>query len=284
MAAISGLDLLMVTATTAGLLLVVVGIPWWLARRDRSLFCAALLATLAGLAASVALQYLINSPRPATASALLPQPPLPSYPSGHAVLVAAQLGVLAAYRWRVALALLPLGLLVSGSRVYLGHHVPIDVVGGLILGAALATGLVSRSRSGRSDPWRLRWLLWPQVGLVLVISLAAYTGTLASVHQPWLRIPGIDKVLHLVLFGALAFGTHFALRGRTLALRTQRIPLAVLLPLAAACLDEIVQAATPHRTADLGDLVADVAGLWLFTRVAQCLSARRQPAPLSAAD
>ena len=47
--------------------------------------------------------------------------------------------------------------------------------------------LTRLARSPHDDPWRLRWLLWPQAGFVVAITLVAYTGILARV--PWLPVP-----------------------------------------------------------------------------------------------
>ena len=146
-----------------------------------------------------------------------------------------------------------------------------------LAGAALATGLVlgarQRALAARDDPWRWRWLLWPQLGLVLAVTLAAYTGAFAGGRVPLLRVPGMDKALHFLSFGSLALGTWFATRGRTLRVGALRVPLAVLLPLLLAVAEELVQAASPHRSADPLDLLADLLGLLLFWRIGLRLTA-----------
>ena len=65
--------------------------------------------------------------------------PGPGFPSGHAQGAATFWGISALYvrrRWFTAVALL-LICLISLSRIYLGVHLPIDVLGGLALGALL---------------------------------------------------------------------------------------------------------------------------------------------------
>ncbi len=274
----AALDILMIAASTVGFVGIAVGVPWWLMRRDRALGRTAVGAMGVGLLVSLALQLLVLRPRPVPIELLLPAPPLPSFPSGHAVLMAVALVVLGAHRRRLALALAPLAGLVALSRVYVGHHHLSDVVGGLLLGLGLALGMVVRLRAGPDDPWRLRWVLWPQVGLVLAVTVVAYTGAFSRGDLVWLQWPGMDKVLHFGLFGFVALGMHFALRGRTVAVGPLRIPLAIVLPLCGAIGEELVQGLSPHRTADPFDLLADLLGLILFAWIGRTLtSTSRRP-------
>lgn len=272
------LDAVMIAASTAGLLGLAVGAPWWLLRRDRALGRTAAATMLVGLGVTVVLQLLVLRPRPVAAALLLPRPPLPAYPSGHAVLAAIAVVMLAAHRRRLGLALVPLAALVAVSRVYVGHHHPSDVIGGGIVGLGLALGAWVRARAPLHDPWRLRWVLWPQLGLVLSVSLVAYTGVFARGHLGWLRLPGMDKALHLLMFGLLALGTYFATRDRRLRLGPLRVPLAVLVPLTGALVEELLQATSAHRTADPLDLLADLTGMLVFWRIGRWItSAPRHP-------
>lgn len=269
------LDMLMIVASTAGLLGLAIGLPWWLGRHDRPLGQTAGVTMVVGLGLTLVLQLLVQRPRPTDAALLLPLPPLPAFPSGHAVLASIAVVMLIAHRRRWGVALVPIAALVAVSRIYVGHHYPSDVLGGAIVGAGLALGAVARARAAPDDPWRLRWLLWPQLGLVLAISLVAYTGVFAQGHLVWLRLPGMDKALHFLMFGLLALGTCLATRDRTLTLGPCRIPLAVLVPLLGALAEELVQAMSPHRTADPLDLLADLLGMIVFWRLGRRLASRR---------
>ncbi len=255
----------MVLATTVGLVGLTLGIPIGLRRRTPSSARAAVVAMAAGLGMTLTLQLMSQRPRPAFADALLPLPPLPSFPSGHVVLVVTAVLVLGVTHRRLAWALTPVVLLVALSRVHVGHHYPTDVLGGVLVGVGVGLGAREWMAARRDDPWRWRFILWPQLGLVTAISLVAYTGALSGGRVAWLGVPGMDKVLHFTLFGLLALGVHLHTRGRTVA--GGRIPLAVLVPLLGATLEELVQATSPHRSADLADLLADLLGMLLFWRV-----------------
>ena len=259
----------MVGATTLGFVVVALGLPLWVGRVDPKLGRACVWTMVLGLGATLGLQALTDVPRPPPALTWLPTPPLGSFPSGHAVLMGIALAVTAAHHRATALCMLPLAIVVAYSRVELGHHHPVDLWAGASIGVGLGIAAAGLTYSPRADPWRWRWLLWPQLGFVVAITLIAYTGALSG--APWLALPGTDKLLHFLLFGALAFGTHFLLRGRS----WRGVPFAVALPLIGALAEELVQTTSPHRTADPIDLLADLLGLLVFWRIATWVSRRR---------
>lgn len=76
------------------------------------------------------------------------------YPSGHAAVSAALTVVVAAHlskRW--AIAALGLGLAVIFGRMYVGAHLPLDVVGGAALGTVVGSivNLLIRPRQPEED-------------------------------------------------------------------------------------------------------------------------------------
>ena len=118
--------------------------------------------------------------------------------------------------------------------------------------------------------------------LLLGIVGAADLGALAPLVHGLHRVPLGDKVAHLVLaIGLGYFAASFA-RRPALRLATVRVPLATLVVLAVAVVEEASQRFVAGRTFDLLDLAADFAGLAVGTglalrRAAGASSSRTDP-------
>jgi membrane-associated phospholipid phosphatase len=199
----------------------------------------------------VELQFILLRPRPTPTLAGWPAPPTPSFPSGHAALVAALATMALLGRWRGRHAGLVYAAGVAISRVYLGHHHPADVLMGAAVGAAVG-GLIHGRLLAQPDlrpGWS--WWLWPQAAVVL---LGILTATLGLSRFEWLRLPGADKTLHFVLFGLFSLFASGYLRRWGSAKVSATI--AVL-----ATLEELSQAFVPTRTFDLGDLACTLSGI-----------------------
>jgi undecaprenyl-diphosphatase len=91
---------------------------------------------------------LLVYPRPAP---LVHDPHTYAFPSGHATTSFACATVLARFWPRAAPAFFVLATAIAFSRVYVGVHWPLDVIGGAVLGVAIALllPLVTRKRSWR---------------------------------------------------------------------------------------------------------------------------------------
>ncbi|MBI3872025.1 MAG: phosphatase PAP2 family protein [candidate division Zixibacteria bacterium] len=70
-----------------------------------------------------------------------------SFPSGHATGTMAAAVFIGSFYRRGLWPLLALSFLISYSRIYLGIHYPLDVVGGWVLGGTMATGAVLLHRT-----------------------------------------------------------------------------------------------------------------------------------------
>ena len=95
----------------------------------------------------------------------------PGFPSGHAQASTAFWGYLAvrirrAWFWAVAILIV---VLISITRIYLGVHVPVDVIGGVLIGVGVvvAARAVDRAVDGSTVPF------WPAFVAGLALPLAA---------------------------------------------------------------------------------------------------------------
>jgi undecaprenyl-diphosphatase len=110
---------------------------------------------------SAELRGAIGRPRPPRRfpeiQTLVPLPHDASFPSGHASTSFACAVVLAASTSsrRLRALLLSLAALISLSRVYVGVHYPLDVIGGAALGTAIGLALVVLARALGSRLGRL---------------------------------------------------------------------------------------------------------------------------------
>jgi undecaprenyl-diphosphatase len=112
--------------------------PWF--------FVALVTATLAADGLSYVLRQLIGRDRPPLVYAdprpLVAVPQTGAFPSGHSASAFAAATVIAWSSRRLAVPAYVLAVLVAWSRVYVGVHWPLDVLGGAALGVLVGTLVV----------------------------------------------------------------------------------------------------------------------------------------------
>jgi undecaprenyl-diphosphatase len=145
---------------TLGLVWIGIGLALALLRRRPTLALLVLAADgIADLFAR-AIKGVVDVERPAfryaEPKALVPVPKDHSFPSGHAATSFACATVLALAFPRLAAPLYVLAAAIAFSRVYVGVHYPLDVLGGAVLGIAVATALLRLARARPRSPRRRR--------------------------------------------------------------------------------------------------------------------------------
>jgi undecaprenyl-diphosphatase len=127
-----------------GIFLIIAAISalYW---RRPAIFMYVLLGSVLADLLSLVIRYAVGRDRPPIdypdPTPLVRLPDNPSFPSGHAATSFAAAALLAWLTPLPKVALFVLAGLIAFSRVYVGVHYPLDVIGGALLGLAVATAL-----------------------------------------------------------------------------------------------------------------------------------------------
>jgi len=140
-----------------GILWILIALVLCAAYRRWGVFAFTVIAVALADWSSMGLKALVDRPRPplryAEPKTLVPVPHDASFPSGHAATSFAAATMLSLAFPRFAPFLYVLAAAVAFSRVYVGVHYPLDVIGGALLGALVA--VVLRFLVGRRTQRRL---------------------------------------------------------------------------------------------------------------------------------
>jgi undecaprenyl-diphosphatase len=117
-----------------------------LVRRRVLPFALTLVAVAAADGLTRALKAAVGESRPSGPDPLVAIPHSDAFPSGHTATSFAAATILTAFVPRAAPALYALALAIGYSRVYVGVHWPLDVVGGAAIGLATALLLLAAVR------------------------------------------------------------------------------------------------------------------------------------------
>lgn len=233
---------------------------------------AVVMALVASLIWTLGFQFTISRLRPQEVRLIWPMSHFPSYPSGHAAASFAIALVIALHlRQPIGWGITLIGAsLVALSRIYLGLHYPSDVLAGSVLGASVGMACYGLLLAPDSETPRWKWFLWPQLALAFLATHLAYLGLLPLALLRW---PGADKLLHFLLFGAIAFWLNAWLQKWTVTIRGWRISLTLMGLSLYLMVDEALQGLSPLRTVDWGDLMCGIIGVWFFWWLSERLSA-----------
>ena len=134
-----------------GLVWLGLGLALALLWRRATPFVLVLLVDAAADGLATLLKVAVGSHRPSDGTPLIAIPHSDSFPSGHTATSFACATVLAVLVPRAAPAFYVLALAIGYSRIYVGVHWPLDVVGGAVVGVATALLLlaIARRRSVR---------------------------------------------------------------------------------------------------------------------------------------
>jgi undecaprenyl-diphosphatase len=136
---------------THGVVWLVLGLALSALLRRVSPFLLVLLAVAAADGIAGLVKAGVGEKRPTEPDALVTIPHSHSFPSGHTATAVAGATVLSALSPRAAPAFYLLAAAIAYSRLYVGVHFPLDILGGAVIGLATALLLlaVARRRSVR---------------------------------------------------------------------------------------------------------------------------------------
>ena len=132
------------------------------ANRQRVAVLAAI-STLTALGIAQSIAFLYPRPRPYlthVAHLLIERSNDPSFPSDHATFSFAIATMVWQYNRKIGVILMGLAVLVGFSRVYVGTHYPMDVIGGAALGITVSLVIDHIARRNKIHALLDRFFMW----------------------------------------------------------------------------------------------------------------------------
>lgn len=133
-------------AGTHGLIWIVLAIAVAAWRRSVLPFVLTVIAVLVADGLAGIVKSIVGEKRPTERNSLVTIPHSHSFPSGHTATAVAGAIVLSSFAPRLAPLFAVLAAAVAYSRVYVGVHFPLDIVGGAAIGAVTALLLLATVR------------------------------------------------------------------------------------------------------------------------------------------
>jgi polysaccharide biosynthesis protein VpsQ len=122
----------------------------------------------------------------------------------------------------------------------------------------------------------MKWLTGIYLFILGGIVFLADQKKYQPLFRPIREMPYGDKLGHLVLMGLFSFLLNMALGCRTWRIRQINLLRGSLIVALLVTLEEFSQLFVPYRTFDLGDLLCDYTGIFLFGLLAYYLTRRRR--------
>ena len=115
----------------------------------------------------------------------------------------------------------------------------------------------------------LKWLTLAYASALVLLVIVADRGSLMISYLA--SLPAFDKIAHFLLMGFLSYLANTALGCRRLRSGRASVLMGSLLVGVVVTAEEVSQLWMIHRAFDLADLAADLAGIWVFGRIALAL-------------
>lgn len=114
----------------------------------------------------------------------------------------------------------------------------------------------------------MRWLAIIYILIIILIIAMADSGQYGYVFKIIYQIPYADKLGHFILIGLLALVVNLSLQGKKIQVFGYSVLQGSAIVAALVMLEELSQFFIANRTFDLGDLLFDFIGIFVFSYIA----------------